>query len=205
MIGFDPSQANFQKSVSSAQFAGEWTFTGARNDSCALAKSVTGFAFLSFNRSSQVASFKTVSAPANLLSKNADALSANILCSAIQFKDSSSSTIYSLNSAGSLVENSFTGNIVLSDDFDYAWEETSKTIKVFNKNTNKYDVFATLNSTFSSVRLFSNIKTFIFLGQNTVYNQANASKIDSTTIEVRVYQRGSSSPIKTHSFSTFGD
>lgn len=205
VIDFDPSQANFQKSFSSSQFADQWAFTTSRNDSCILAKSAAGLAFLSFNRSSQTASVKTISASANLLSKSADTLTANTLCSAIQFKDGSNSIIYSLNQAGSLVENSFTGSTVLSDDFDYVWEETSKTVKVFNRNTNKYDSLATLNSTFSSVQLFSNIRTFIFLGINTVYNQTNTSQILSTDVEVRVYLRGTASPIKSHTFSVYGN
>ena len=123
----------------------------------------------------------------NLLSKSADTLSSNTLCSAIQFKDSSNNIVYSLNSAGTFVENTFTGTIALSDDFDYVWESTSKTVKVFNRNNNKYDSFLTINTTFSSVRLFSNMGVFVFLGISSVLNPTNASKIDSSNVEVRVY------------------
>ena len=85
------------------------------------------------------------------------------------------------------MENSFTGATVLSDDFDYIWDEKTKSVKVYNRQTNKYDVVTTFSSTFSSVRLFSNMRIFIFLGITTVFNPSNASKIDSTNIEVRVY------------------
>ena len=49
------------------------------------------------------------------------------------------------------------------------------------------------------------MKVFIFLGINTVFNSSNVTKIDSTSIEVRVYERKSNTLLKSHSLQTFGN
>ena len=43
------------------------------------------------------------------------------------------------------------------------------------------------------------MRIFVFLGINTVINPSDATKIDSTSIEVRVYERKSNSLLKSHS------